>query len=388
MSRKRIENNISYDERNRLYYVTFNYGIDVNGKRVKKTKTYDTHIAAAQALQIFEMKKARHEIVIPTELTVGMWLERWLTEVVEPNRARSTTYGYRNMIKNHISPALGKIVLQELTPQQIQSYYLNMRGQGLSGNTVHKHHQLLFTALDCAVRQEVLSRNPARRVEAPAKEAPKHTFYTTEQLRMLFRAVRGVPLEPAVKLAGYLGLRRSEICGLKWENVDLENGTIAICAARTTVGGVTINKEPKTNSSVRTLGIAGLSDLEEMLRSMKAGQEERRRLKPRYNPEGFVLVHSNGQPYSPDYVSGWFTKFVQENGLPYLTLHGLRHSFASAANELHIPMFKISKALGHSNTSVTSQVYTHLFDDTQHEVLTQVASAIDSGTASDQMTLF
>lgn len=388
MSRKRIENNISYDERNRLYYVTFNYGIDVNGKRVKKTKTYDTHIAAAQALQIFEMKKARHEIVIPTELTVGMWLERWLTEVVEPNRARSTTYGYRNMIKNHIGPALGKIVLQELTPQQIQSYYLNMRGQGLSGNTVHKHHQLLFTALDCAVRQEVLSRNPARRVEAPAKEAPKHTFYTTEQLRMLFRAVRGVPLEPAVKLAGYLGLRRSEICGLKWENVDLENGTIAICAARTTVGGVTINKEPKTNSSVRTLGIAGLSDLEEMLRSMKAGQEERRRLKPRYNPEGFVLVHSNGQPYSPDYVSGWFTKFVQENGLPYLTLHGLRHSFASAANELHIPMFKISKALGHSNTSVTSQVYTHLFDDTQHEVLTQVASAIDSGTPSDQMTLF
>ena len=388
MSRKRIENNISYDERNRLYYVTFNYGIDVNGKRVKKTKTYDTHIAAAQALQIFEMKKARHEIVIPTELTVGMWLERWLTEVVEPNRARSTTYGYRNMIKNHLGPALGKIVLQELTPQQIQSYYLNMRGQGLSGNTVHKHHQLLFTALDCAVRQEVLSRNPARRVEAPAKEAPKHTFYTTEQLRMLFRAVRGVPLEPAVKLAGYLGLRRSEICGLKWENVDLENGTIAICAARTTVGGVTINKEPKTNSSVRTLGIAGLSDLEEMLRSMKAGQEERRRLKPRYNPEGFVLVHSNGQPYSPDYVSGWFTKFVQENGLPYLTLHGLRHSFASAANELHIPMFKISKALGHSNTSVTSQVYTHLFDDTQHEVLTQVASAIDSGTASDQMTLF
>ena len=386
--RKRIENNISYDERNRLYYVTFNYGIDVNGKRVKKTKTYDTHIAAAQALQIFEMKKARHEIVIPTELTVGMWLERWLTEVVEPNRARSTTYGYKNMIKNHIGPALGKIVLQELTPQQIQSYYLNMRGQGLSGNTVHKHHQLLFTALDCAVRQEVLSRNPARRVEAPAKEPPKHTFYTTEQLRMLFHAVRGVPLEPAVKLAGYLGLRRSEICGLKWENVDLENGTIAICAARTTVGGVTINKGPKTNSSVRTLGIAGLSDLEEMLRSMKADQEERRRLKPRFNPEGFVLVHSNGQPYSPDYVSGWFTKFVQENGLPYLTLHGLRHSFASAANELHIPMFKISKALGHSNTSVTSQVYTHLFDDTQHEVLTQVASAIDSGTSSDQMTLF
>ena len=79
---------------------------------------------------------------------------------------------------------------------------------------------------------------------------------------------------------------------------------------------------------------------------------------------------------------------MAEQGLPHLTLHGLRHSFASAANELHIPMFKISKALGHSNTSVTSQVYTHLFDDTQNEVLSQVANAIECGGKGEQMSLF
>lgn len=388
MSRKRIENNISFDERNRLYYVTFHYGMDANGKRVKKTKTYDTHIAAAQALQIFEMKKARHEIAIPTELTVGMWLEQWLAEVVAPNRARSTAYGYGNMIKNHLKPALGSTVLQELSPQQIQAYYLAKRAEGLSSNTVHKHHQLLFTALEFAVKQEVLGRNPARLVEAPVKERPHHTFYTTDQLRALFHAVQGMPLEPAVKLAGYLGLRRSEICGLKWENVDLEQGIITICAARTTVGGVTINKGPKTNSSVRTLGISGMNELEELLGAMRADHAERRLKNPNFNPEGYVLVHSNGQPYAPDYVSAWFTKFVSDQGLPYLTLHGLRHSFASAANELHIPMFKISKALGHSNTTVTSQVYTHLFDDTQNEVLSQVASAIEMGRKDDQMSLF
>ena len=229
MSRKRIENNIAYDEGKRKYYVTFHYGIDGNGKRVKKTKTYDTHVAAAEALRIFEMKKRRSEITIPTELTVGMWLDRWLDDVVRPNRARSTVYGYENIIKNHIKPALGKTILQELKPQQIQSYYVDMRGAGLGSNTVHKHHQLLFTALECAVRQEVLHRNPARRVEAPAKAAPRHSFYNTEQMRALFAAVRGMPLEPAVKLAGYLGLRRSEFCGLIWENVDLEHGVISIC---------------------------------------------------------------------------------------------------------------------------------------------------------------
>ena len=186
MSRKRVENNISYDERNRLYYVTFNYGMDAAGRRVKKTKTYDTHIAASEALRIFEEKKRRHEIVIPTELTVGMWLDRWMEEVVRPNRARSTIYGYENMIKNHIRPALGDTVLQELSPEQIQSYYLQMRQEGLGSNTVHKHHQLLFTALECAVRHEMLNRNPARRVDPPAKEPPRHAFYNTEQLRTLF----------------------------------------------------------------------------------------------------------------------------------------------------------------------------------------------------------
>lgn len=388
MSRKTIEKNIAYDERNRLFYVTFHYGIDENGKRVKKTKTYDTHIAASEALRIFEEKRKRQEIVMPTELTLGMWLDQWMEEVIRPNRARSTAYGYGNIVKNHIKPALGDIILQELTPQQIQSYYLAMRSRNLNVNTVRKHHQLLYTALECAVRQEVLSRNPARRVEPPAKAMPKHTFYTTEQLRQLFRAVEGTPMEPAVKLAGYLGLRRSEICGLKWENVDLENGTISICAARTTVGGVTINKGPKTNSSVRTLGIAGMTDLEEMLRKMKAQQDERRQAHPNFNPDDLVLVHANGQPYAPDYVSAWFSNFVKVNHLPKLTLHGLRHSFASAANDLNIPMFKISKALGHSNTSVTSQVYTHLFDDTQSEVLSQVANAIEGGGRSDQLSLF
>ena len=117
-------------------------------------------------------------------------------------------------------------------------------------------------------------------------------------------------------------------------------------------------------------------------------QHRRRLADPRFNPDGFVLVHADGQPYAPDYVSGWFTRFVRAHGLPYLTLHGLRHSFASAANELHIPLFKISKALGHSNTSVTSQVYTHLFDDTQSEVLSQVASAIEYGRKEEQMSLF
>lgn len=378
MSRIRIEKNIAYDERNRLYYVTFHYGTDDTGRRIKRTKTYPSHAAAAQALQIFEQKKQRGEAPLPSEITLGLWLEQWLSEVVTPNRACSTAYGYGNIIRVHLKPALGAVILQELTPAQIQGYYAAARESGLCANTVRKHHQLLFAALECAVRWDLLRRNPARQVEAPPRVTPQRSFYTTDQLRILFSAVHGERLEAAVKLAGYLGLRRGEICGLKWENVDLENGTITICTARTTVGGVTFTKEPKTPSSVRTLGIAGLTDLENMLRTLRSRQVQRRKKCPGFNAGGYVLVRPNGRPYAPDYVSSWFTHFVAAHHLPYLTLHGLRHSFASAANELRIPMFNISKALGHSSTSVTSQVYTHLFDDTQNAVLHQVADAISA----------
>ena len=107
MSRKRIENNIAYDEGKRKYYVTFHYGIDGNGKRVKKTKTYDTHVAAAEALRIFEMKKRRSEITIPTELTVGMWLDRWLDDVVGPKPARCTGEGFVKKNKKKKKTAMG-----------------------------------------------------------------------------------------------------------------------------------------------------------------------------------------------------------------------------------------------------------------------------------------
>ena len=372
MSRKRVENNISYDERNRLYYVTFNYGMDAAGRRVKKTKTYDTHIAASEALRIFEEKKRRHEIVIPTELTVGMWLDRWMEEVVRPNRARSTIYGYENMIKNHIRPALGDTVLQELSPEQIQSYYLQMRQEGLGSNTVHKHHQLLFTALECAVRHEMLNRNPARRVDPPAKEPPRHAFYNTEQLRTLFLVVRGEPLEPAVKLAGYLGLRRSEICGLRWENVDLEAGLLSIREVRTEVGGSVVLKAPKTRTSARRLGIGGLRDLRRVLRQ---AWEHRRS----DDPKEWVVLRRDGTPPDPDLLTRDLMMAVRRSGLPRITLHGLRHSFASVANSQGVPMFDISRTLGHSSLSVTSSIYTHLFDTTESRALAAVARAIEGG---------
>ena len=178
-------------------------------------------------------------------------------------------------------------------------------------------------------------------------------------------------MELAVKLAAYLGLRRSEICGLRWGCVDLREGVLTVREVRTQVGGVPVTKAPKTASSVRKLGIGGLPDLQDALLRAWA-----RRSNPG-DPAERVLRDENGFAPEADWLSYRLAEIVRQNNLPKITLHGLRHSFASVANQQGVNMFHISKALGHSSMAITSSIYTHLFDDTEAAVLETVARAIE-----------
>lgn len=267
MSRKRIEKNLAYDDGKRLFYVYFDYGRDAFGRRMRKTKTFSQKEMAKEALCRFEIRRLQNRLTPPTQMTLEHWLSYWLEDVIRPNREDTTYYCYHSIITNHIIPILGKVKIQQLTPYQIQAYYNQiMREKGLSSNTVYKHHILLHTALKMAHRQKLLPENPIDLVEAPHQQLPSQSYYNPKQLNKLFRAVEGDWLEIVVKLAGYLGLRRSEICGLRWEDVDLENGVIQIQCVRTTAGGKVVEKQPKSESSIRKLGIAGISDLVDLLR--------------------------------------------------------------------------------------------------------------------------
>ena len=194
------------------YYVCMDYGLDETGKRVKKYKTYPTLAQARRGLRDFQTEQDTHQTVAPRSMTLDQWLEYWMEEVIQPNRAATTIYGYRKIIDNHLSDALGSVPIQKLTPQHLQQYYsMLMRDKGLSANTVRRHHDLLSCALHMALRQDIILRCPTERVEPPRVIPHEARFYTPAELKRLFGLVEGHWLELIVKLAGSLGLRREEI---------------------------------------------------------------------------------------------------------------------------------------------------------------------------------
>lgn len=378
MSRKTILPNIAYDSQRRSYYVTMRPRARDGGTGKRTVRCFPTLELAIQALDRFNAGLLLSQSTGTEELTVGQWLTYWLEQVIAPSRTASTLHGYHMIVRNHLAPALGRIRLSELTTAQIQQYLNRKQKEGLCGNTVRKHHGVLHNALEHARKQELIVRNTAEYALPPSSSQPEHHFYDSETMYRLFELLSGTSLEPVVKLAGYLGLRRSEICGLKWSHVDRQNRVITVAEARTAVNGKSVDKGTKNRSSIRRLGYAGLTDLEDLMdRLWRQRIEEIAALGEDYQDDGFVICHHGGKPYQPDYLSNRLQRVLRTTGLPYVTLHGLRHSFASIAHSRNVPLFGISKALGHSNTTTTTQIYMHLFDDTHLSVVQEVGRAID-----------
>lgn len=375
MSRIAIEKGISYDEKRKIYYLYMDFGKDRSGQRIRRYRTFRTLNAARRAREDFRHEK-RELIAKHSNLTLSDWLEEWMRNVVIPNRAYTTVYGYQSLIDNYIEPQLGNILLQELNPRDLQHYYAYLiQERNLSGNTVRHHHALLSAALHTAERQDLISRCPTDRVEPPPFIQKETSFYTAEDLKYLYKLVQGHELELVVHLAGGMGLRREEICGLRWNCVDFEQRKIHIRAARTAAGSKIIEKDTKNRSSTRVLSMQD-DVFELLLRERNRQLEWHCRENQTWSGDGLVILNKKNLPYSPNRLTLVFTTFVQTHDLPPLTLHGLRHSFATVASAQGAPLFDIGKALGHSTPATTGRIYTHLADQLHSDTLAKVAAAL------------
>lgn len=367
----------SITQRGDKYRVCFDYGVDRSGKRIRKYRTFDTKRDATRAFNEHKVKMDKGTQVLPSEYTFAQWLDYWYKDIILPQIEETTAYGYRGMIENYLKPQLGEIRLQKLTVRDIQQYYTWLMGEKeLSPNTVIKHHNLLTNTLNAAERQEYITKNPMRAVSPPKKRQREAKFYTPEQLGTLLDKAVGTRLELPVYICAYLGLRRGELCGLRWSDIDLEHQTITIENTRTQAGKKEIEKGTKTASSTRTLYLP--DTLCDMLKAAKENQQAcRATYKNAYDDNDYVIVMEDGKPFRPNYLSELFGKFLADNDLPKIVLHELRHTFASLSNQAGIPAYNIGKALGHSTPATTQKIYTHLLDQTHTQAVEGVAAIAD-----------
>ena len=367
----------SITQRGDKYRVCFDYGIDREGNRVRKYRTFDTKRDATRAFNEHKVKMDKGTQIMPSEYTFAQWLDYWYKDIILPQIEETTAYGYRGMIENYLKPQLGEIRLQKLTARDIQQYYTwLMDEKKLSPNTVIKHHNLLTNTLNAAERQEYITKNPMRAVSPPKKRQREAKFYTPEQLGILLDKAVGTRLELPVFIYAYLGLRRGELCGLRWSDVDLEHKTITIENTRTQAGKKEIEKGTKTASSTRTLYLP--DTLCDMLKAAREHQLAcRAEYKNAYDDNDYVVVMEDGRPFRPNYLSELFGKFLADNDLPKIVLHELRHTFASLSNQAGIPAYNIGKALGHSTPATTQKIYTHLLDQTHTQAVEGVAAIAD-----------
>ncbi len=291
------------------------------------------------------------------------FMRDWLDNVMAYKVKENTLEQYNLTFDRYISeykPFHG-LKLQNLTPPMLQSYYSEQVKAGLSPNTVRKHHANIHKCLDYAVRLGLIAFNPSAQVELPAKQKyTGATACTPGQLQGLLQLFRGDPLETVLMLGIAYGLRRSEVCGLRWDAVDMEAGTLHICHTAVKANGrVLYSDSTKTATSNRVLPLT--ASMREYLGSVRERQEENKRLFGRdYTDSGYICVKPDGTPIDPDFVTHHFRRVLVANDVPIIRFHDLRHSAVNTLRKGGCDVKDIQAWLGHSDVSTTLNVYGHI----------------------------
>lgn len=293
------------------------------------------------------------------------FMDIWL-ETVKPTLAHTTYIGYAKNIRKIKAYFGNKLMLDDLKPIHIQSFYNKMYTDGLSGNTVKHLHTNLRKALQYAVKTELIRSNPADKTERPKSEKFIATFYNKDELSELFKVFEGDRMELCVHIAAYYGLRRSEVLGLKWDAVDFENKTITIKhkVVNDYVDGtekLICEDNLKNNASHRTLPL--IPHIEKLLLEEKQKQEYYSSiLLTGYNTDysDYICKDNFGNLITPNFVTDHFRYVIKKHGMKKLRFHDLRHSCASLLLANGISMKQIQEWLGHSTYNVTANFYSHL----------------------------
>ena len=368
--------NATLYEKNGMYHVSVSW--TQCGKRYRKSRTTGlpmkgnkrkAQVMAKQFLDEMQEKVTDGYV----DILFSEYMKQWLEEV-KFQISESTYEEYYRQIHNRICPWFEgkKIRLSELKAYHIDEFYrMKMQKDGVNAKTVHRYHANIRKALQRAVKLDMIPSNPADKVDLPKVKKFRGSYYTPEELQQLFACAKGTKFETVVLLAGYLGVREGEACGLQWKDIDFERNVLCIH------GSLKMHDkykdlyygETKTESSYRTLPIP--QTLSVYLRQLKKKQLEQRMLGgSSYDRkwEGFVCVDAMGDIINPKYVSRYFSELLQKNGLRRIRFHDLRHSCATLLLENGATLKQVQEWLGHHSYVVTADTYGHVLAETKREM--------------------
>lgn len=384
---------------------TWSYVVRVRDPKTGKTKNiwkggFPTQKAAKMARDNARAEANKGTAASSSRITVADYLKQWLDG--HSTQIKATTHlSYQMHIDRYLVPHIGAYRLQQLTPLMIGKLYADLQREGgidrhkvkegqkpkskpLSANTVRRVRATLHKALADAVTQRLIPYNPSDQVKPPrvdrdTKRAKEMKTWTRTELDAFLASATSDRLFPMWRLAAMTGMRRGEVCGLAWRDLDLESGTIMVQRSRVTVKGSDVREStPKSADGRRLVELDQETVL--VLKAWKTQQERERTTwnkealdKDRWPGHDLVFTYQDGKPYHPDALTRAFHSQVKRTTLPTIRLHDLRHTHATILLAAGTPIKVVSERLGHSTPEFTMKVYQHVLPGMQREWVQRMA---------------
>ncbi len=380
-------------KRGNTYQIRVSCGYKTNGEQVVQTMSWHppegmTAKQAEKEVQkqaiLFEEKCLKGQVV--ANVKFEEFAEQWFEEYARLN-LRTSSFERMRQVTQRVYPAFGHMRLDRITGRQVQQFIndlvlngKNMQtGKPLSRKTAVHHLSFISDVFSYAVRMDIVSDNPCRKVYVPKGVKKEKEIYSIEEIEQLFRLLEDAPLKYRTffTLAVYTGFRRGELMGLEWKDIDFESGVVSVRrTSNYTVKTGIYTDTTKTKSSQRSMKLPQL--VLDILKEHKAKQdEERRKLGSKWFECDRLFVTSDGHPMHNNTTYHWLKKFCAKNNFPFRDIHSLRHFYASALINEGIDVATVSSALGHSAISTTTSIYLHAFQDANARASEAIANVLD-----------
>jgi integrase len=348
------------------------------GNRRSRVETFYSKKEAEKTLTKWLSEADTGTVALPTKLTIDDLMRRWLDDEMETRVRPTTLEGYRITVETHIIPRLGQTRVQRLGPADVQKWRTDLL-RDTSPRTTQLALQRLKQALEWAVSVDLLPKNPAAKVKPPNWTPTERTVWNAEEARRFLAAAESDTYRALWVLALATGLRRGELLGLRWQDLDLDAGRLTVKQALVMLGGKAVIQAPKSKAAFRSVKLT--ADAIAAMREHKVRQAERELGSVHWKKTGLVFTTGIGTALSPRNVGRSFEESIERAGVPRMRLHDLRHVNASLDLSTGTSVKAVAARLGHSDPSITLRTYAHVMPHEETAAAERLGAllAVDAG---------